>query len=186
MTTQSLTATLTGGVYDALAYLWEVVSGGGTISNATSANATYNAPAVASDTPAQVRLTVTATGTGTNAADGTSDDGTDTEDFTVADVPVVPVITTDTDSIYRLSAAAPATPTGGTGVEEHTPTGWTRTQPDPTETQAVYRSQRTRSFGDGTFTSATAVGCCIPPHRAASGVVRLHYPQRISPMTSWP
>ena len=32
--TQSLTATLTGGVYDGLAYLWEVVSGGGTISNA--------------------------------------------------------------------------------------------------------------------------------------------------------
>ena len=153
--TQSLTAALTGGTYDALAYLWEVVSGGGTITNPTSANATYNAPAVASDIPAQVRLTVTATGTGTNAADGTSDDGTDTENFTVRNVPVV---TTDTDSIYQLSAAAPAAPAGGTGVEEHTPAGWTRTEPAATETQAVYRSQRTRSFSDGTFTSATVWG----------------------------
>ena len=85
--TQSLTATLTGGTYDGLAYLWEVVSGGGTLSATRPAPiATYNAPAVASDTPVQVRLTVTATGTGTNAADGTSDTGIDTEDFTVANV----------------------------------------------------------------------------------------------------
>ena len=180
--TQSLTATLTGGVYDGLAYLWEVVSGGGTISNATSANATYNAPAVASDTPAQVRLTVTATGTGTNAADGTSDDGTDTEDFTVANVAA---ITTDTDSIYILSATAPATPTGGTTVEDHTPAGWTRTQPThrnpsglPVAAHPVIQRwhvhQRDR------------LGSPNRSRRAAAGACPTTRPHPVSLMTSWP
>ena len=89
-TTQPLTATLTGGSYDALAYLWEVVSGGGAISNATSASASYNAPAVTSDESVQVRLTVTASGTGTNAIDGTSDTGIDFENLIVEDIPTHP------------------------------------------------------------------------------------------------
>ena len=157
-TTQSLTATLTGGTYDALAYLWEVVSGVGSISNSTSASATYNAPAVTSDESVQVRLTVTASGTGTNAADGTSDDGIDFESFTVEDVPAV--ITTDTDRIYTLGEVEPGRPTGGETQENHLPTGgWSRTRPRahrillPSHTSA-----RTRTFTDGVFTSALLWG----------------------------
>ena len=155
--TQSLTATLTGGTYDALAYLWEVVSGGGSIANATSASATYNAPAVTSDESIQVRLTVTATGTGTNAADGTSDDGIDFESFTVEDVPAV--ITTDTDRIYTLGEVEPGRPTGGETQENHLPAGgWSRTAQEPTELAAVYTSARTRTFTNGVFTSALLWG----------------------------
>ena len=156
-TTQSLTATLTGGTYDALAYLWEVVSGNGTISNSTSASATYNAPAVTSDESVQVRLTVTASGTGTNAADGTSDDGIDFESFTVEDVPAV--ITTDTDRIYTLGEVEPGRPTGGETQENHLPAGgWSRTAQEPTELAAVYTSARTRTFTNGVFTSALLWG----------------------------
>ena len=107
--TQTLTATLTDGNYDALAYLWEVVSGGGTISNATSAVGTYNAPAVLSDTVVQVRLTVTATGTGTNATDGASDDGNDTENFTVSNLPTswrLFIADTTLDELFELNPVA--------------------------------------------------------------------------------
>ena len=155
--TQSLTATLTGGTYDALAYLWEVTFGNGTISNSTSASATYNAPAVTSDESVQVRLTVTASGTGTNAADGTSDDGIDFESFTVEDVP--DVTTTDTDRIYALGQVEPGQPTGGETEENHLPDGgWSRTAQEPTEAAAVYTSARTRTFTNGVFTSALLWG----------------------------
>ena len=70
----------------------------------------------------------------------------------------LPAITTDTDSIYRLGTSAPAKPTGGTSTQTHAPAGWSRTQPEPTTTRNVYRSQRTRTYTDGTFTSATAWG----------------------------
>ena len=66
--------------------------------------------------------------------------------------------TTDTDTIYRLATAAPGAPSGGTGVENHTPTGWQRNEPSPTETEGVYRATRTRTFLDGVFSSATAWG----------------------------
>ena len=65
---------------------------------------------------------------------------------------------TDTDSIYRLSSSAPSTPSGGTSDEDHLPSGWSRTAPSPTQTLDVYRSQRTRSYTNGVFTSATAWG----------------------------
>ena len=70
------------------------------------------------------------------------------------------VVTTDTDSVWALGDrdTTPTTPTGGFTTEEHIPTGWTRTELSATATQAVYRSQRTRTFGDGTFTGATAWG----------------------------
>ena len=67
-------------------------------------------------------------------------------------------VTTSTDSIYRRSASAPATPSGGTATENHTPTSWTRTQPQATAGNPVYRSQRTRTYHDGVFQSATAWG----------------------------
>ena len=69
-----------------------------------------------------------------------------------------PVITTDEDTIYRLSATAPAAPAGGTATESHTPTGWTRVEPAPTTALGVWSATRTRTYTDGTFTSATAWG----------------------------
>ena len=66
--------------------------------------------------------------------------------------------TTDTDTIYRLSASTPSTPSGGTTSLTHTPSGWSRTQPSATTTQGVYRATRTRTYTDGSFTSATAWG----------------------------
>ena len=63
----------------------------------------------------------------------------------------------DRDSIYILSENMPATPAGGTDTEEHTPAGWTRTEPLPTDTENVWRSRRTRSFeDDDSFIDATA------------------------------
>ena len=73
----------------------------------------------------------------------------------------VTATTTDTDYVYRLATSIPLTPTGGTTTESHTPAGWTRTQPTPTSTQGVYRAQRTRTYSNGTFVSATAWGGVI-------------------------
>ena len=70
----------------------------------------------------------------------------------------VPVVTFDTDTIWRLSASTPAIPSGGTTQEQHTPTGWTRNQPDATTTLGVWRLTRTRTYTDDVFTSATAWG----------------------------
>ena len=130
--------------------------GNGTISNSTSASATYNAPAVTSDESVQVRLTVTASGTGTNAADGTSDDGIDFESFTVEDVPAV--ITTDTDRIYTLGEVEPGRPTGGETQETTTCRRMVTNRPRAHRTAAVYTSARTRTFTNGVFTSALLWG----------------------------
>ena len=60
------------------------------------------------------------------------------------------------DYIFRLSANRPPTPQGGTTVPEHTPAGWTRTEPLPTPTESVWRAERTRLFeADDSFASAT-------------------------------
>ena len=75
--TQIFMVTPTVNFPDPLTYAWEVVSGGGTFTDPSSRSASYVAPEVASNTPAQVRVTVT--GRGLTA--------TDTEDFTV--IPVV-------------------------------------------------------------------------------------------------
>ena len=68
------------------------------------------------------------------------------------------VVTTDTDSIYIRGTTAPGTPTGGTSGETHLPSGWSRANPGATVTQNVYRSQRTRTYTNGVFTSASAWG----------------------------
>ena len=86
---------------------------------------------------------------------------------------VAPVVTTDTDSVWQRaneSITSLPSPTGGTGSETHTPTGWTRTEPQPTDTLAVWRSQRTRTYSDGTFTSATVWGT---PTRTADALFTL-------------
>ena len=77
----------------------------------------------------------------------------DSASATIADV-----VTTDTDSIYIRGATAPSTPTGGTSDEDDLPTGWSRANPGATTTQNVYRSQRTRTYTNGSFTSASAWG----------------------------
>ena len=61
------------------------------------------------------------------------------------------------EAIYFLASAKPDKPTGGTHTYLHTPPGgWTRTQPTPTLSKAVYRSQRTATYLNGGFLSATA------------------------------
>ena len=67
-----------------------------------------------------------------------------------------PTITTNTDTIYRRATSTPSTPSGGTSTRTHTPSGWSRSEPSPTTTQGVYSSNRTRTYSNGTFTSATA------------------------------
>ena len=83
--TLALSASVSGGTYDSIAYAWSVDSGGGSITG-SGASVTYNPPDVSSNTAVAVRCTVTATGDGTLAADGTSDTGSDTESFTVRQV----------------------------------------------------------------------------------------------------
>ena len=154
--TVSLSATVAaGGTYDgAVEYAWAVE--GGTLSDASAASPTWTRPSVTSDTDYDIDLTITVRGTGTNARSGTSDTAAATT--VSATVRNVAVTTTDTDSIYILGTTAPGTPTGGTNAESHLPSGWSRTEPSPTTTQNVYRSQRTRTYSDGSFTSATAWG----------------------------
>ena len=66
--------------------------------------------------------------------------------------------TTNTDTISRYGTFTPVTPSGGTSTERHTPTSWFRLSLTATATQNVYQASRTRTYVDGTFTSATAWG----------------------------
>ena len=66
--------------------------------------------------------------------------------------------TTDTDTIYRLSATVPNIPGGGQNDEDHLPAGWTRARPSASLTQNVYRVERIRTYQGGVFQSATAWG----------------------------
>ena len=70
--------------------------------------------------------------------------------------PHVPVETMDTDHVYRLAVNRPGAPSGGLDVESHAPTGWRRTEPEPTTTESVWSVERTRTFFDDMFSSATA------------------------------
>ena len=62
------------GSYDAIDYAW-VVSGG-TLNNASAVSPVWTRPDVSADTAFSINLTITARGTGTNAANGTSDTAT--------------------------------------------------------------------------------------------------------------
>ena len=99
--TLELTAGVAGGTYDTVTYGWAVVAGGGSITGAT-ATATYRPPDVATDTAVEVRVTVTARGTGTTAREGTAATATDTEPFTV----------TDSETMLLPSAVAPTVTIG--------------------------------------------------------------------------
>ena len=80
----SMSATVSGGMYDTLSYAWSIVSGGGMIAGSGS-TATYTPPDVSSNRSVTVRCTVTAEGNGTNAEDDSTDSSSDTEFFTVTD-----------------------------------------------------------------------------------------------------
>ena len=69
-----------------------------------------------------------------------------------------PVITTNTDRIYYRSVNEPNRPTGGMTNVNHTPVGWNRGTLSATETQSVWASDRTRTYSDGVFVSATIWG----------------------------
>ena len=67
-------------------------------------------------------------------------------------------ISSDTDYIYKLSAAAPAVPSGGADSKDHRPSGWLRTKPNPTATQNLYQATRTRHYEGDEFEKATSWG----------------------------
>ena len=73
--TQQINAVLrSGGYYDTIEYVWEIIEGPGTITRNIHGNtATYTAPHVLLGTYVTLRLTVTVHGTGTQARDGTTD-----------------------------------------------------------------------------------------------------------------
>ena len=108
------------------------------------------------------------TGTVTTAHSGDSvtysvNDGSNTDDseFTITVNAVANV--TRTETIYRRGTTTPSTPSGGTSTYNHTPSGWSYTDPGATSTQNVYQSQRTvtytsTSYSSSTFVSATAWG----------------------------
>ena len=93
-------------------------------------------------------------GTGTiiiraNNGEGTADWTVD-YDFIVPSADDYAWILYDRDS-------PPDTPTGGNDTEEHDPSGWSRTEFTPTESLALWRSHRTRTYS-GMFSSASDWG----------------------------
>ena len=154
-----LSAVLTDGIYDEVDYLWS--SNGGAFDDPTLPSPILTRPLVASQLDRTARLDITARGTGTLALVNTEDTSFDTQVFTVRNVPTV---VTNIDSVWQLAAqeimSLPA-PAGGIGSENHDPAGWSRVELDPTNTSAVWRSQRTRTYQDGVFTSATVWGLPI-------------------------
>ena len=87
--TLSVSATVSGGTYDTIAYAWDDGGAGGSFS-AQAASTIYTAPAASSDTAVTLTCTVTATGDGTNAADGTTDEATGTKNITVNAADLMP------------------------------------------------------------------------------------------------
>ena len=77
----------------------------------------------------------------------------------VAPPPTSPTITTDTDSAWCYeSSDASDPPSGGLTTRVHTPSGCSRSSLSADETRWVYKYTRTRTYTDGSFTSATAWG----------------------------
>ena len=111
----ALSATITGGVYDTLEYMWTVTAG--TLSDTMTPTPTWTRPAVDEDRDAVVTLLITARGTGTNAWAGTGDPVTDTE--TVRVLTEVPLRFTNAGA-FRIawpyaSTRARVTAVGGSG-----------------------------------------------------------------------
>ena len=83
-----LSATLTGGTYDATEYAWTVNGGSRGLDDASSATPTWTRPPVSADTTAFLIVSVTVRGTGTNARNGTSAERRAAVSVTVRDVPL--------------------------------------------------------------------------------------------------
>ncbi|MCY3934349.1 MAG: hypothetical protein OXH70_21815 [Acidobacteria bacterium] len=89
-TEASLTATLTGGVYDALSYAW--TASAGSLNDATLESPTWTRPTVDADgATVTIGVTVTASGSGTQARSGTTDTASASVSASVTDAakPVV-------------------------------------------------------------------------------------------------
>ena len=73
--------------------------------------------------------------------------------------PPTPTITTDTDSIWCYESSDESDPpSGGSTTRLHTPSGCSRSSLSAHATSWVYKYTRTRTYTNGTFTSATAWG----------------------------
>ena len=88
----ALTATLSGGTYDTITFAWDDGGAGGAFSSSTAQNPTYTAPSVTSHQSATFTCETTARGTGTDASNGTSDTASDTEAFSIRNVPAGPAL----------------------------------------------------------------------------------------------
>ena len=122
--TQTLTASVSSGTYDALAYAWRVMTGGGTL-DGSGASVTYTPTDVSVGTVVKVRVTVTALGTETTAQAGTSATAFDEETFRVT--------TGGTSPAPQLALAAPTV----TVAEGGTATMQVRLTAAPTGTVTV-------------------------------------------------
>ena len=94
-----LSATLTGGRYDTLAYSWGVSHG--TLANAETATPTWTRPRISADTVVTIRLTVTVTGDGTNAQGMASRQGARTVTVTELPLPLLPSVAIDPVPVMR-------------------------------------------------------------------------------------
>ena len=94
--TLAVTASISGGLYDSLAFAWRVISGGGTFDEDTHQMAmTYRAPRISTNTLVTIGCTVTAHGEGEIAINGDTDTSSDTHSFGVVNLrlPEAPIIT---------------------------------------------------------------------------------------------
>ena len=79
--TVELEASVAGGTYDALSYLFEIVTGSGSLSPGSNERSIVYTP-IEGETP-EIRVTVTATGDGTDATNGSSDENDTAVSFSV-------------------------------------------------------------------------------------------------------
>ena len=112
-TTESLSATISGGQYDRLVYAWSASAG--QINNPALENPTWTRPAVNINTAVTISLTVTARGDGVTTRDGTSDRATDTDTTQVWQPAEAPTVAIDAiaDGGEGGEVALSATVTGG-------------------------------------------------------------------------
>ena len=83
-----------------------------------------------------------------------------------------PTITRDTDTIWCYeSSDASDPPSGGQTARTHTPSGCSRSALSADTTRWVYKYTRTRTYTNGSFTSATAWGNGTQVHIPTSGVI---------------
>ena len=127
--TLNLFAGVASGIYDTLEYAWTVVTGGGDFADDNGSTAVYDPPDVSADTAVIVRCTVTARGTGTNAASGTSDTASDTEGFVVNHVAPATTVTADAGADKTVASGGQVTLDGSATVQNGagaTAYAWTR------------------------------------------------------------